>query len=69
LLWPIKPEGEVGGCHSYGRKLFAGRREGHFGPLDGTIHDFVLLNGISETPAVRSAITLANDTLRNALHK
>jgi acetyl esterase len=29
----------------------------------------VLLNGISETPAVRSAITLANDTLRNALHK
>jgi acetyl esterase len=36
---------------------------------NGTIHDFVLLNAIAETPAARSAITVANDTLRSALHK
>jgi acetyl esterase len=30
----------------------------------GTIHDFVMLNAIADTPAVRSAIALANDTLR-----
>ncbi len=35
----------------------------------GTIHDFVLLNAIAETPAARSAIAVANDTLRSALHK
>jgi acetyl esterase len=33
----------------------------------GTIHDFVLLNPISETPAVRAAITQAADYLRKAL--
>jgi len=35
----------------------------------GTIHDFVMLNGVTETPAVRSAIKLANDALREALQK
>jgi len=30
----------------------------------GTIHDFVMLNPITGTPAPRAAITQANDTLR-----
>jgi acetyl esterase len=30
----------------------------------GTIHDFVMLNPITETPAPRAAIAQANDTLR-----
>ena len=30
----------------------------------GTIHDFVMLNVITETPAARAAIAQANDTLR-----
>ncbi|HEY6403917.1 MAG TPA: alpha/beta hydrolase, partial [Blastocatellia bacterium] len=33
----------------------------------GAIHDFVMLNPISDTNAARSAIQLANSTLRNAL--
>jgi acetyl esterase len=33
----------------------------------GAIHDFVMLNPISDTNAARSAIQLANATLRNAL--
>jgi acetyl esterase len=35
----------------------------------GTIHDFVILNRIAETPAVRGAIAQANDALRRALAK
>ncbi|MGB8310620.1 MAG: alpha/beta hydrolase [Halobacteriota archaeon] len=35
----------------------------------GTIHDFVLLNKITDTPAPRSAIVLANDNLKKALAK
>jgi acetyl esterase len=34
----------------------------------GTIHDFVMLNGLADTPATRSAIDLASATLRQALH-
>lgn len=33
----------------------------------GIIHDFVMLNGLSETPAARGAITLATSMLRQAL--
>jgi acetyl esterase len=33
----------------------------------GAIHDFVMLNAISDTPETRSAIQLANLHLRNAL--
>jgi acetyl esterase len=33
----------------------------------GTIHDFVMLNAIADTPAARAAIAQANDTLRGAL--
>lgn len=34
----------------------------------GTIHDFVMLNALSETPAARGAIALAIDYLRKALY-
>lgn len=34
----------------------------------GTIHDFVMLNPLSATPAARGAISLANTSLRQALH-
>ena len=33
----------------------------------GTIHDFVMLNAIADTPAARAAITQANVALRSAL--
>jgi acetyl esterase len=33
----------------------------------GTIHDFVMLNAIADTPAARGAIAQANDALRSAL--
>jgi acetyl esterase len=33
----------------------------------GTIHDFVMLNALRDTPAARSAIELATATLRRAL--
>ena len=35
----------------------------------GTIHDFVMLNALAETPATRSAIALANGALTKALAK
>jgi acetyl esterase len=35
----------------------------------GTIHDFVLLNKITDTPAPRGAIALANDNLKKVLVK
>jgi acetyl esterase len=33
----------------------------------GTIHDFVMLNAIADTPAARGAITQATNALRDAL--
>jgi acetyl esterase/lipase len=36
---------------------------------NGTIHDFMLLNAITGTPAVRSAVALATGALKAALHK
>jgi len=35
----------------------------------GTIHDFVMLNGVTSTPAARSAIATANAVLKAALAK
>jgi hypothetical protein len=35
----------------------------------GTIHDFVMLNAITNTPAARSAIEQANGALRNVFTK
>lgn len=60
----LRDEGEA-----YARKLSqAGVRVTSM-RYNGTIHDFVLLNAIAETPATRNAIAVANDTLRSALHK
>lgn len=33
----------------------------------GTIHDFVMLNALANTPAAKSAVALANETLKKAL--
>jgi hypothetical protein len=33
----------------------------------GTIHDFVMLDALAETPAAMSAVALASDELREAL--
>lgn len=35
----------------------------------GTIHDFVMLNPITETPATRAAINQANDMLRDVFSR
>ena len=61
---PLRDEGEA-----YARKLKEAGVEVTAVRYNGTIHDFVLLNAIAETPAARSAIAVANDTLRSALHK
>jgi acetyl esterase len=56
----LRDEGEA-----YGRKLAeAGVRVTSL-RYNGTIHDFMLLNPIAETPAVRSAIAQANGYLRH----
>ena len=60
----LRDEGEA-----YGRKLSqAGVRVTTL-RYNGTIHDFVLLNAIADTPAVRAAIRQASDALRSALHR
>ncbi|MDE1992522.1 MAG: alpha/beta hydrolase [Rhizobiaceae bacterium] len=60
----LRDEGEA-----YARKLSqAGVRVTSL-RYNGTIHDFVLLNAIAETPAVRSAIAVANATLKQAFAK
>ena len=60
----LRDEGEA-----YGRKLTQAGVKVTSIRFNGTIHDFVLLNAIAETPAVRGATSVANDTLRAALHK
>jgi len=60
----LRDEGEA-----YARKLAeAGVRVIQVRCL-GTIHDFVLLNALSATPATRAAIAQANDMLRAALER
>ena len=58
----LRDEGE-----SYGKKLAAAGVRVTAVRFLGTIHDFVMLNPISDTPAPRSAIALAIDHLRRAL--
>jgi len=60
----LRDEGEA-----YGRKLSQAGVKVTSIRYNGTIHDFVLLNAIAETPAVRSAISVASQTLRDALSK
>jgi acetyl esterase len=58
----LRDEGEA-----YARKLSeAGVRVTYTRYL-GTIHDFVMLNAIADTPAARGAIAQANGSLRSAL--
>jgi acetyl esterase len=59
----LRDEGEA-----YARKLSqAGVRVTSL-RCNGTIHDFMLLNPLADTPAVRAAIRQATDALRGALH-
>jgi len=55
----LRDEGEA-----YGRKLAAASVRVTSVRYNGTIHDFMLLNPIAETPAVRGAIDQASDYLR-----
>ena len=55
----LRNEGEA-----YGRKLAAAGTRVTSLRLNGTIHDFMLLNPIASTPAVRSAVAQATDYLR-----
>lgn len=58
----LRDEGEA-----YAHKLMAAGVDVTAVRCLGTIHDFVMLNPLSKTPAVRSAIRMANDILRQAL--
>jgi acetyl esterase len=58
----LRDEGEA-----YARKLMQAGVRVTSVRYNGTIHDFVMLNAISETPAVRSAIAHASAALRAAL--
>lgn len=55
----LRDEGEA-----YARKLSQAGVKVTSMRFNGTIHDFVLLNAIAETPAVRGAVKIANETLR-----
>jgi len=60
----LRDEGEA-----YARKLSEAGVRITSVRYNGTIHDFMLLNAIAGTPAVRSAIALATGALKAALHK
>jgi acetyl esterase len=60
----LRDEGEA-----YARKLIqAGVRVTATRYL-GTIHDFVMLNALADSPATRDAIQQANNALRGALSR
>jgi acetyl esterase len=59
----LRDEGEA-----YARKLSEAGVRVTSVRYNGTIHDFVLLNALTDTPAVRGALQQANDALRSALH-
>ncbi len=58
----LRDEGEA-----YARKLAQAGVRVTAVRYNGTIHDFVLLNALAATPAVRGALAQANDALRKAL--
>jgi acetyl esterase len=60
----LRDEGEA-----YARKLSQAGVRVTSVRYNGTIHDFVLLNAIADTPPVRGAIQQANAALRAVLHK
>ena len=57
----LRDEGEA-----YARKLVQAGVRVTSVRFNGTIHDFMLLNGIAATPAVRAAVRQANDALKAA---
>ena len=59
----LRDEGEA-----YARKLAQAGVRVTSVRYNGTIHDFVLLNALADTPAVRSALQQTNEALRAALH-
>jgi acetyl esterase len=59
----LRDEGEA-----YARKLAQAGVRVTSERYNGTIHDFMLLNAISETPAVRSGVAQATAALRFALY-
>jgi len=59
----LRDEGEA-----YARKLSQAGVRVTSTRYNGTIHDFVMLNALADTPATRAAIRQADDALRAALH-
>lgn len=60
----LRDEGEA-----YARKLTQAGVPVTSTRYNGTIHDFVMLNALADTPATRAAIAQANATLKAALKK
>lgn len=60
----LRDEGEA-----YARKLDEAGVETTCVRFNGTIHDFVMLNALSETAPSKTALLLAQAVLRNALYK
>jgi acetyl esterase len=60
----LRDEGEA-----YARKLSQAGVRVTSVRYNGTIHDFVLLNALAGTPAVRGALSQTSDALRATLHK
>jgi acetyl esterase len=60
----LRDEGEA-----YARKLTQAGVPVTSVRYNGTIHDFVMLNALADTPATRAAIDQANATLKAALKK
>ncbi|MGN6109644.1 MAG: alpha/beta hydrolase [Kofleriaceae bacterium] len=58
----LRDEGEA-----YAHKLMQAGVETRALRIEGTMHDFVMLDAISDTPETRTAIELANQELRAAL--
>jgi acetyl esterase len=59
----LRDEGEA-----YARKLSQAGVRVISVRYNGTIHDFVLLNALATTPAVRSAVAETNAALKSALY-
>ena len=58
----LRDEGEA-----YARKLTAAGVRTTVTRYDATIHDFVMLNALANTPAAEAAVIQASDFLRQAL--